>query len=252
MTARASDGAPCLPAGRRALTVEAGTGLAAVISASLQRGWAGLETLSGIPGTVGGAVVGNAGAYGHAISECVDEVEIFDPRTVSNVPHQMLNIRWLDKADCQFTYRDSIFKYKNYLILRVKLQFQAGDRVTLEQKSAEIIKIREKKYQPGLACPGSFFKNVLVSDVSAEGLNKIDQTKIIEHKIPAGYLLEQVGAKGLKTAHLEVADFHGNLIINRGGATAAEVKQLAKELRQKVQKRFGIMLEEEVRYLPKF
>jgi UDP-N-acetylmuramate dehydrogenase len=109
--------------------------------------------------------------------------------------------------------------------------------------------VRNKKYPPGLKCPGSFFKNILVTNVSKKSLELLDQTKIIEGKIPAGYLLEEVGAKGLEQTNLRVARFHGNLIINKGKATSGEVKRFAAVLQEKVFKKFGIKLEEEVRYL---
>ncbi len=230
-------------AGERELVAEAGASLGDVIKFALARGWAGLESLSGIPGTVGGAVVGNAGAYGHSISECIKEVEILDLAKLEKAP------RSISREGAHFAYRDSIFKHQPWLVLRVKVEFQPGDAAALTQISAEIIATREKKYRPGLACPGSFFKNILVSETTPEILQKIDQSKIIEGKIPAGYLLEQVGAKGLKTEHLEIASFHGNLIINRGGATYEEVKKLADSLKEKVKLKFGLELEEEVRYI---
>ncbi|OHA59639.1 MAG: UDP-N-acetylenolpyruvoylglucosamine reductase [Candidatus Vogelbacteria bacterium RIFOXYD1_FULL_46_19] len=220
--------------------VEAGLSLASLIKKVISQGRAGLESLSGIPGTVGGAVVGNAGAYGQSISDHLLAVEIFDGQV----------IRWVDRVTCRFNYRDSIFKYKPWLVLGVKFKLTKGNTETLTKKSRQIIKIRQAKYKPGLACPGSYFKNPLVSKVSARSLKLVDPTKIIDGKIPAGYLLEVVGAKGLKQGQMAVVDFHGNLIMNLGGGTASDAKKLATRLKQKVQDRFGITLEEEVRFLP--
>lgn len=225
--------------GERIIIVEAGTTLASLIRAALARGWSGLETLSGIPGTVGGAVVGNAGAYGQSIAGALRRVEAL----VNG------HSRWLSRAECRFAYRDSIFKHEPWLILRAEFAFEPGEARDLTRRAREIIKLREKKYAPGLACPGSFFKNVLVSQVGKKVLAKIEPAKIVAGKIPAGYLLESVGAKGLTTKHLAVADFHGNLIINRGGATCREVRAFAERLRRRVHSHFGLKLEEEVRYL---
>ena len=105
-----------------------------------------------------------------------------------------------------------------------------------------------KKYKPGLKCPGSFFKNVLVRDASQRTLKLIDKIKIIKSKIPTGYLLEEVGAKGMRRGGIKIADFHGNLFINEGAGTARDVKELAKELKKRVRDHFGIELEEEVMY----
>ena len=220
------------------IVADGGVSLARVISSSIGWGLKGLETLSGIPGTLGGAVAGNAGAYGHSISEIVRRVEIWDGKEK----------HWIRKSNCNFGYRDSIFKHKNILVLRAELIFKKGKKKELKKISREIIKTREKKYQPGLRCPGSFFKNVLMENISEKSLESIDKKKIIEGKIPAGYLLEEAGAKGMKLGGVRIANFHGNLLINSGRAKAKEVKKMAAILKRKVHKKFGIELEEEVRY----
>ncbi len=222
----------------RELIVEAGMGLSDVINLSIVRGLEGLEALSGIPGTIGGAVVGNAGAYGHSISEVVEGIEIWDGKIK----------RWLNRNECQFEYRESIFKKKPFIVLRVFLKFESGNKGELQKTSKEIIIKREAKYHPGIKCPGSFFKNVLVADISKKSLELIDQDVVIEGKIPAGYLLAEVGAKGMRVGGIEIAAYHGNLFINKGKGTAKDVKELAAILKKKVDDRFGIMLEEEIRY----
>ena len=224
---------------------EAGILLSHLIKTAISKGFTGLETLSGIPGTVGGAIVGNAGAYGQTISDCLTRVEIFDP----NVRHPMSHKRWLTKKLSRLTYRDSIFKSKNWLILRAEFKLEKGDKKTLNKKSRKIIKVRSEKYDSSLRCPGSFFKNVLRKSVSRATLAKIDQTKIKSGKIPAGYLLEAVGAKGMRVGGIYVADFHGNLLINNGHGTYRDVVTLAAKLKKLVKDKFGITLEEEVRYM---
>lgn len=227
------------PLGKDAFLADAGVSLQQVINKSISLGLRGIETLSSIPGTIGGAVVGNAGAYGHSISETVDKVEVWDEKKTF----------WLKKADCDFHYRDSVFKHKKLIVLRIKLRFIKRDTPkNLKKISKSIINIRTRKYKPGLKCPGSFFKNVLLKDVSKKSLKLIDQTKIIEGKIPAGYLLERVDAKNTKVGQAQVSDFHGNLIMNKNGATAAQVKKLAQILKKRVYKKFGIVLEEEIIY----
>ncbi len=217
---------------------DAGVNLADVIKRSISSGLKGLETLSGIPGTLGGAVVGNAGAYGHSISETMRRVEIWDGK----------RRRWLKNSECKFTYRESVLKHRSYLVLRVELNLRKGDKDRLKKISKDIIKVREKKYKPGLKCPGSFFKNVLVKDISKKSLRLIDRIKIIEGKIPTGYLLEEAGARGMRLGGIRVADFHGNLLMNTGKGKAKNAKKLAQILKGKVRKKFGIKLEEEVRY----
>ena len=220
------------------IIADGGVSLARVVSSSVGWGLKGLETLSGIPGTLGGAIVGNAGAYGYSISETVKRVEIFDGK----------KRHWIKKSNCNFKYRDSVFKHKTILVLRAELVFKKGKKKELKKISWEIIKMRKKKYRPGLKCPGSFFKNVLAADITGKSLKLIDKKKIIEGKIPAGYLLEEAGAKGMKLGGVRIAKFHGNLLINSGWAKAKEVKKMAAILKRKVHKKFGIELEEEVRY----
>lgn len=218
--------------------IDAGVLLMDIINASINNGLSGLENLSGIPGTVGGAIVGNAGAYGHSVSEVVEKIEIWDGEKK----------RWLTNSECQFSYRDSIFKKKSYIILRVVCKYKKGEVAKLQTISQDIIKLREKKYKPGLRCPGSFFKNLLVKEVSDKSLALIDHSKIIDGKIPAGYLLTEVGARGMKVGGIQIADFHGNLFVNTGSGTAKDVKELADILKNKVKEKFGIELEEEIRY----
>jgi UDP-N-acetylmuramate dehydrogenase len=217
---------------------DAGVSLAKVVDEAIRRGLGGLERLSGIPGTIGGAVVGNAGAYGHSVSEVVDRIEVWDGR----------KRRFLTRSECCFAYRESIFKTKCLVLLRAFLRFRNGEVRQLRRTARQIIAVRSKKYRPGLRCPGSFFKNVLVKEVSNKSLARIDRGKIIDGKIPAGYLLEEVGAKGMRVGGITIARFHGNLFINRGGGTARDVRSLAGILKERVKSRFGIQLEEEIRY----
>ena len=244
------------------IVADAGVPLQKVVQKAIAVCLGGLETLSGIPGTLGGAIVGNAGAYGHSISEVVEKVEVCSPvrsharaqarsegplgRAASN--GMGWEKHWISKEDCRFGYRGSIFKQKPYIVLRAELRLHQDDPLRLRKISRDIIALRLKKYKPGLRCPGSFFKNVLVRDVSRRSLARIMKEKIIDGKIPTGYLLEQVGAKGIRVGGIEIANFHGNLFINRGGATARDVRLLARILKQKVKQKFGITLEEEIRY----
>ena len=220
------------------LTADSGVKLTQVINFAIKNGLSGLENLSGIPGSTGGAVVGNAGAYGSSVSDVIQEVNIWDKGRVY----------WINKKDCYFTYRESIFKKKKRVILKVKLRFKKGNKNNLLSISRQIINKRRVKYKEGLRCPGSFFKNILVTDLFQSVLEKIDSSKIVFGKIPAGILLESVGAKGMKIGEIEIASFHGNLFINNGQGTAADVKKLAEILKKKVYQKFGILLEEEIRY----
>lgn len=213
--------------------------LSFLVKFSIENSLAGLEKLAGIPGCVGGALVGNAGAYGVCLSDYLIWVDIFDGRQV----------RRLNKVNCHFGYRDSLFKKKNWVILRAGFLLPVGDSKVLKKVTREIIKIRQSKFSADWQCPGSFFKNVLVEKIPKKSLTKIDQSKIIGGKLPAGYLLEAVKARAEKSGHIIVSATHSNFFINTGGGKQSDVKKLANRLKAKVKKKFGIELVEEVRYI---
>lgn len=221
-----------------AVSVDAGVDLFHLIKTVIKEGLGGLETLSGIPGTMGGAIYGNAGAYGHSISEVVTSVKIFDGEKIRN----------LTNKECKFKYRESIFKKKKCVILSAELKLSRGDAKELQKISDDITKVRWEKFGPKPMCPGSYFKNVLVKDISKKSLRLVDPTKIKDGKIPAGYLLEEVGAKGMRKGGLYVSDYHGNIILNDGTGNYVDLMKLVRRLITAVKKRFGILLEEEVQY----
>jgi len=227
--------------GKRTLAADAGVPLQTLVDAANARGYEGLQTLAGIPGTVGGAVVGNAGAYGKEVSDCLESVTVFAPE--EDVKHRVFN-----KKECGFSYRESRFKREPLTVLGATFRFGKGNPRELGKTSEDIQRERVKKYPPGLRCPGSFFKNIPMRTVSKEIVKKLDQSRCKGGKIPAGYLVEAVGAKGRRAGGVRVADWHGNLIINEGFGTADDVRKLAAELRESVRDAFGITLEEEVRY----
>ncbi len=219
---------------------DAGASLQELVDLSIERGLSGLETLAGIPGSVGAAVYGNAGAYGHSISERVSRVDFFDGGA----------LRQFSNAECQFDYRESIFKrYKGWMILRVELDLSPGDAAALRNRADEIMRARNEKFPPTMKCAGSIFKNLLVANLPAPVAAEIPPQAIREGKVASAYFLEQVGAKGMHRNGIEVASYHANLIYNAGGGTARDLRVLIAELRERVRERFGIELEEEVQYL---
>ena len=222
------------------VTAAAGAVLQDLVDFANQRGLKGLETLAGIPGWVGAAVYGNAGAYGHSISERVAAVRFFDGREV----------RVFDNAQCQFHYRDSIFKrHKQWIVFSAQFTLQAADAAELQLTSADIVKQRNEKFPPTMKCAGSIFKNFLWKELPPEVSALIPAGVVREGKVPAAWFLEQVGAKGLELGGIRVADYHANLIYNAGEGTARELCAVIAELKHRVRQRFGIEVEEEVQYV---
>jgi UDP-N-acetylmuramate dehydrogenase len=222
----------------------AGALLQELVDRTISAGLRGLETLTGIPGWVGGAIYGNAGAYGHSIHERVKSVRFFDGS----------EIRTLDNAACEFHYRESIFKrHKDWIILSVDLDLDPdldqGNAAELRTTADGIRKIRDEKYPPAMRCAGSIFKNLILAELSASARAQVPEKLIREGKVPSAYFLEQVGAKGMTLGGVKVADYHANLIYNDSGGTARELRELIADLKQRVAARFGINLEEEVQYI---
>ncbi len=219
--------------------VKAGTSLSELVEFTVNEGLSGFEKLIGIPGTVGGAIYGNAGAYGQTISDSLVRVKVL----------KGIEVVWMENADCEFSYRHSGFKDTKDIILEVEFLLQVGNSEELKKASSEILAIRLQKYPNGIACPGSFFKNVEAGKLSTGQLKNIPEDKIMFGKIPAGFLLEAVGAKGKSKGGIKIADYHANLLINTGGGTASDFIALANEYKNKVREKFGIELEPEVQLI---
>ena len=222
------------------VSADAGAALETLVATSVDHGLRGLETLARIPGSVGAAVYGNAGAYGHSISETVESVQTFDGEAV----------RRISNAECDFVYRGSVFKQsKDWMIFAVHCRLEPGNRDELRAKAAEITAVRDEKFPPSMRSAGSIFKNLYLDDLPAAAAAEVPSRVIREGKVASAYFLEQVGAKGMQQGGIRIADYHANLIYNAGGGTAVELRDLIGELKQRVEKRFGIEVEEEVQYI---
>ncbi len=219
---------------------DAGASLQDLVDFTVDRGLKGLETLAGIPGSAGAAVYGNAGAYGHSISESLRQVRFFDGERV----------RVFGSAECEFHYRESVFKrHKEWIIFSAELHLEPGDGAALRKTADDILKVRNEKFPVSMKCAGSVFKNFLLAELPATVAAQVPEKVIREGKVPAAYFLEQVGAKGMSHGDIHVASYHANLIYNAGQGTATDLRALIGELKALVRSRFGIELEEEVQYV---
>jgi UDP-N-acetylmuramate dehydrogenase len=222
------------------IRVEAGAELQTLMDFAIGRGLQGLETLAGIPGSVGGAIHGNAGAYGHSVCELVREVHFFDGH----------RLRIFENQECEFGYRESIFKrHANWIIFSADLALKTAEAQELRRRADQILDVRNRKFPPTLKCAGSIFKNLVFAELPPAVAGLVPPEAIREGKVPAAYFLEQTGAKGMAKGDIRVADYHANLMYNAGAGTARDLCALIGELRQRVRERFGLELEEEVQYL---
>jgi UDP-N-acetylmuramate dehydrogenase len=223
---------------RSGVEVEVGGGenLLEVIHWLNHLGLAGMQKMYGIPGTVAGALVGNAGAYGQEIGDVVVRVDAWKAGELIS----------FSKDSLQLQYRSSFFKHHpGWFIVNCRLRLHKSHS-NLQSLSEEILAQRLVKYPPGLKCPGSFFRNVVISEISEDIKQSLPETFIYGDRIPAGKLLEAVGACGVRRGDAQFADYHGNLIINRGEAKSEDILSLANEFAGRVFEHFQIRLEPEI------
>ena len=219
---------------------ESGAPLQSLVDYTVDNGLSGIHTMTGIPGWVGGAVYGNAGAYGRSTHESIRSVRFFDGSM----------IREFSNEECGFRYRHSRFKdNKRWIILSSAWRLENADAGTLRKKADEILAVRNAKYPPEMKCAGSIFKNLLLVELPESVQRDVDPKVIREGKIPSAYFLEKVGAKGIRNGDIHVADYHANLIYNAGRGTAAQVREVVDDLKHRVRDRFGFDVEEEVQYV---
>ena len=222
------------------LSAEAGAFLQMVVDLSVSLGLSGMQTMTGIPGYLGGALYGNAGAYGQSIQERVESVLATDGERVLSFTN----------AECEFQYRDSWFKsHKEWLILGATLHFSAGEVTELQKASREIREIRDKKYPPTMKCAGSIFKNLFFANLPPHVQAEVPPKLVREGKVPSAWFLEQAGVMGMRIGDIQVATYHANMIYNDGAGTAADLVTVVKECKKRVADRFGFELEEEVQYV---
>jgi UDP-N-acetylmuramate dehydrogenase len=213
------------------ITVRSGESLSRLLCFAADRSLGGLEFAAGIPGTVGGALYGNAGAYGQAVGDFLARAEIISMDGTRRV---------VDRDYFKFRYRHSRLKETGEILTWAAFSLHPGSRCESLARMEGILAERAKKHPSReWGCAGSFFKN-------------LDPPNPGENRMPAGRLLDQVGARGVKVGSAVVFPGHANFLANPGGATAAEVLELAGKLKEKVKERFGIELEEEVLYVGEF
>jgi UDP-N-acetylmuramate dehydrogenase len=217
-------------AGKGQVRAESGALLSRLARQCVARGWGGLEWATGIPGTVGGAVVGNAGAWGGDVATTLTKATVLEPGGTM--------VEW-PVEHFAYSYRSSILKQgfaargtprreeaiPRAVVLDAQFALQAGERAMLQARVGEIAARRRATQPPGATC-GSVFKNP-AGDY-------------------AGRLIEAAGMKGQRMGGAEISPVHANFVVNRGGAMAADVMALIDWTRQEVRSRFGVTLELEI------
>lgn len=224
------------------LAADAGCDLLGLIREATSHGLGGWEKLAGIPGTIGGAVRGNAGAFGPEIKDFVIKVRAFDSETGET--------REFENSLCDFSYRHSFFKDNfEWIITHVYLRLLRVDQVESDELIQNTIAEREKRHLQNVKAAGSYFMNPVVPANIVEMFEKEKGVKSRENRVPAGWLIEKAGMKGATVGGAIASLQHPNYIVNTGTATSADVKELAARVKAAVQEQYGVLLTEEAQVL---
>lgn len=205
-----------MPDGGHNICAQAGAALASVVGLSAAHELTGLEFCAGIPGSVGGAVWMNAGAFGSEMKDVVTEVSVLDGHGQK---------RTIKREEIIFGYRRTVMPEKS-IIINARFKLAEGKRTQVEEKIREIIRVRQAKHPLAYPNAGSIFKNL--------------------PGMPAGRIIEEIGLKGKHCGDAEVSHQHANFIVNKGRATATDVLTLIDLIVDKAKKEKGVNLETEV------
>ena len=211
-----------------------------LVSKTISKGLKGLEWAAGIPGLVGGAIYGNAGAYGSDMSKSIVNVKSLNPETCE--------ITERPNKDCDFSYRSSIFKNNREIIVSCVLVFSKSnpDELRLFVKN----KIMERALKrPKLPSAGSVFKNIILDEQDEDFKKMIPADVVKGGKVPMGYLIDQCGLKGFQCGGAKVSDEHGNVIVNCDNAKAGDLKAVIGKIKEEIKDKFGIIIDEEIVYI---
>lgn len=229
---RFSNPQPIIQRNGSTLIVDAATQMDSLVDFAVNAGLEGLTTFSGIPGTVGGAIAGNAGAYGAQAADFLTKITILKPdNSVAKVP----------RTAVRFEYRDSDFKHNEDIILKAEFTLKDGDTAAMQRQRAEILSTRCEKHGDWhkVPCAGSFFRNV-------------EPTSKAGPRQSAGWFIEEAGAKALYFGGAHPYHKHGNIITHDPESTALDVYNLTNQISLMVRDKFGISLVREVRLLGAF
>ena len=217
---------------------DAGCDLLTLIREGGMKGLGGWEKIAGIPGSIGGAVRGNAGAFGSEIKDFAVSVRAFNAETGG--------IETFTNAECRFAYRNSFFKQNpEWIILDAEMVLQSISPQESERKITETIAERERRHLQNVAAAGSYFMNPQAPRELRELFEREKGIESREGRVPAGWLIENAGMKGAVVGGAIASIQHPNYIVNRGGATAKDVLELAEKIKNTVRSQFGVALLEE-------
>lgn len=222
---------------------QSGVALSQLVNFSVEKSLTGLEWAAGIPGTVGGAVRGNAGAFGSEMKDIIEKVFYLN---LNNLKKEKCN-----KDECKFDYRESVFKeFDHRIIWEIVFELKKGNKEKIQEEVDKIIKQRSEKH-PCLTdngSAGSVFKNPRVNQDIVDSFEKEKGIKCkgFSRQVPASWLIDMCDLKGMRVGGVKVSEKQANFIVNDENGTASDVIILISLIKQKVRNTFGVQLEEEI------
>lgn len=221
---------------------QAGTTTAILAGKIAHAGLTDFEWAIGIPGRLGGAVYGNAGAMGGEMKDVVISVRVYDP--------EQEKIFELKNSECGFNYRESNFKKNGLIVLGATFALQKGERARSETQMREYLIHRSATQPKGFLSCGCMFKNYecTESEVAVLLAQGAPPDQCVKKRISAGWLVEHADAKGMRIGNAMVSDVHGNFVVNCGHTTVKEIRDLINTVKTGVKAKFGVVLQEEVQF----
>lgn len=216
----------------------AGVFTASASQMAMKAGLSGLEWAAGIPGTLGGALRGNAEAFGGSFADILEYVEVLNPETLEC--ERMLS------GDFEFHYRWSVLAQKRRVILRAVFHLSQSTVQAVTEKTKKLLAKKSSSQPLGVRSAGSVFKNIVTDSLDPRLIPADYKGASLIH---AGWLLEKAGLKGYALGGATFSEKHANFILNGGKATSSDICALIELAKQKVKERFGLDLEEEIRTL---
>jgi len=226
------------------VTAEAGASMGALAQFAFFRGIKNFANFTGLPGTVGGAIYGNAGSFGKNTGDVILSIEAIDKEG---------KLKKINKKEAGFDYRFSNFKKNGLIILSARFSVEYGDKKEISKIMQECMQKRIQTQPLSESSAGCVFRNTKIEEIPKENLKKLFQifpelknSSTKSKQIPSSFLIDKAGFKGMKIGGAEVSQKHANFIITHHGAKAKDVDLLIQRIKKEVEKKFGVILREEV------
>ena len=221
---------------------EAGVSMATLVRETGKKGLSGFEWAGGLPGSVGGAIRGNAGAFKGEIKDNILWVIALDVRGEE---------RLFSRKECKFSYRSSVFKEKGLVILSAAFVLKKGNKHAIQSVAADHVAYRKERHPLEYPNAGSVFKNCDLKKFSLAWRKKVQSAVKVDPfpVVPTAYLNDQAGLKGMRQNNIQISTKHPNYMVNLGRGKSKDGTALVRKVKKIIKKKFGVELEQEIEYV---